>query len=212
MRSYIAQSLGDVLDAFSSNQPVPGGGSAAALAGALGVSLLMMVAGLPRTRNDSPEDRADLDEAALRLQPLRVALGTLIDRDAAAYGGVVEAYRLPKETPDQSATRRRAIADAMRVATETPLETMRVCQQALSNAWVVASRGARSAACDAAVGIELLLTALRGAALNVDVNLNDVADENFVRQVKAERRQLEDSSVSEAERARAHLSVTRSSG
>src|SRR5512138_2967548 len=148
MRSYIAQSLGDVLDAFSSNQPVPGGGSAAALAGALGTSLLMMVAGLPRTRSDSPEDRAVLDEAALRLRPLRVTLGELIDRDAAAYAGVVEAYRLPRATPDQSVTRRRAIAEAMRTATETPLETMRAGQQALSEAWIVASRGARSASSD----------------------------------------------------------------
>ena len=205
MRSYIAQSLGDVLDAFSSNQPVPGGGWAAARAGALGTSLLMMVAGLPRTRTDSPEDRTELDEAALRLRPLRVTLGELIDRDAAAYAGVVEAYRLPRDTTDQSTTRRRAIAEAMRTATETPLDTMRAGQQALAEAWIVASRGARNASSDVAMAVELLLTAVRGAALNVDVNLDAVTDESFVQRVKSERRQLEDASASDAERARAHL-------
>jgi formiminotetrahydrofolate cyclodeaminase len=146
-----------------------------------------------------------LDEAAARLRPLRVTLSELVDRDAAAYASVVDAYRLPRDTVDQSATRRRAIAEAMRTATETPLDTMRAGQQALAEAWIVASRGARSASSDVAVAIELLLTAVRGAALNVDVNLGAVGDETFVQRVKGERRQLEDTSASDAERARAHL-------
>src|SRR4030095_1726051 len=134
MRSYTARSLGDVLDAFSSNQPVPGGGSAAALTGAVGVSLLIMVAALPHTRTGAAHERDALDDAAARLRELRVTLGNLIDRDSTAYTKVIDAFRLPKQSTEEQLVRRRAIADAMREATETPLETMRACQQALADA------------------------------------------------------------------------------
>ncbi len=79
MMPYSEMALPDLLDAFASNEPVPGGGSAAALAGALGVSLLIKVAGLPRTRTGSPEEAADLSEASARLRPMREALTGLID-------------------------------------------------------------------------------------------------------------------------------------
>ncbi len=68
MKPYSEMALVDLLDAFASNEPVPGGGSAAALAGSLGASLLIMVAGLPKTRTDSPEEVADLSEASARLR------------------------------------------------------------------------------------------------------------------------------------------------
>ena len=71
--------LAELLDAFASNQPVPGGGSASALAGALGASLFIMVAGLPKTRHGTDEERAALTEAAARVRPLRDELASLID-------------------------------------------------------------------------------------------------------------------------------------
>jgi len=205
MRSYLGQSLGDVLLAFSTNEPVPGGGSAVALSGALGVSLLLMVAGLERTRTGSAAERTALDEAAERLRPLRVALGSLIDRDSEAYAAVMEAFRLPKVTPDQIAARRRAIGEAMRTATDTPLQTRRACRQALADAWIVASQGAKSASSDVGVAIELLRAAIRGAGLNVDVNAGELADKEWSAHVRAERQELETVSAADAERARAAL-------
>jgi len=171
MTSYSTYALADLLDAFASNDPVPGGGSAAALTGALGVSLLIMVAGLPKTRTGAPEEAADLSRASARLRPLRESLQELIDRDAAAYQAVVAAYRLPKSSNDEQAQRAQAIADAMRAATETPLDTMRLCQQALEGAAIVAVNGLATATSDVAVAIELLLTAAKGAGMNVDANL-----------------------------------------
>src|SRR6185436_15770884 len=111
MTSYSTMAVEDLLDAFASSEPVPGGGSASALAGALGVSLLMMVAGLPKTRTGAPEEAADLSEASSRLRPLREALTALIDRDSEAYEAVVAAYRLPKSTGAEHAARRAAIED-----------------------------------------------------------------------------------------------------
>src|SRR5688572_33273855 len=106
MMPYSEMALVDLLDAFASNEPVPGGGSASALAGSLGVSLLVMVAGNPKTRTGAPEEAADLSEASSRLRPLRDALTVLIDDDSAAYSAVLEAMRLPKDTAERSEERR----------------------------------------------------------------------------------------------------------
>ena len=205
MNSYSTYALADLLDAFASNEPVPGGGSAAALTGALGVSLLIMVAGLPKTRTGAPEETADLSQASARLRPMRESLEQLIDRDAAAYHSVVAAYRLPKLSNDEQAHRAQAIADAMRAATETPLDTMRLCQQALEAAAIVAVNGLGNASSDVAVAIELLLTAAKGAAMNVDANLPAMKDRARAEQMRLERKELEAESIAAAQRARKSL-------
>jgi len=205
MTSYSTYALADLLDAFASNDPVPGGGSAAALTGALGVSLLIMVAALSKTRTGAPEEAADLSRASARLRPLRESLQALVDRDAAAYQGVVAAYRLPKSSNEEQAQRAQAIADAMRGATETPLDTMRLCQQALEGAAIVAVNGLGSAGSDVAVAIELLLTAAKGAAMNVDANLPALKDRALAEQVRLERKELDAESSAAAQRARKSL-------
>lgn len=199
---YSTYALTDLLDAFASNDPVPGGGSAAALTGALGVSLLIMVAGLPKTRHGTAEEAADLSEASARLRPLRERLEQLVDLDTVAYKGVMTAYRLPKATDDERAARRGAIAAAMLGATRTPLDTLRACQQALTGAEVIAANGATSGAADAAVAIELLLAAARGAALNVDANLPALKGSEDAEPIKREREELENEATAAAARAR----------
>ncbi len=203
--SYLAYSLSGILDAFAANDPVPGGGSAAALTGALGVSLVIMVAGLPRTRRGTPEEAVDMSEASARLRPLRETLSGLVDRDTDAYREVMAAYRLPKATSEEQAARRTAIDDALRGATDTPLDTMRMCQQALEGAVLVATNAVTSALSDAAVGIELLSTALRCAGVNVDTNLPLIKDEQYVAATRTERQALEADGLAAAERARAAL-------
>ena len=202
---YSTMALVDLLDAFASNDPVPGGGSAAALAGAIGVSLLIMVAGLPRTRTGAPEEAADLAAASARLRPLRNALISLVDEDSRAYGAVLEALRAPKATDTDKVTRRAAIDAAMRRAIDAPMQTMRCCQQALRGAVVVAENGQSNAATDTAVGVELLLTALKGAGLNIDVNVRNVSDADYSDRVVMERRQLETDGDADVRRARPRL-------
>ena len=188
---YSRLPLGELLDAFASNQPVPGGGSAAALAGAVGASLFIMVAGLPKTRHGTDEERAALTEATARLRPLRDELASLIDRDSAAYTSVINAYRLPKSTDAEKAARVDAIDRAMRAANDAPLATMRACERVMREAEAIATSGAASAASDVAVGIELLKTAARGAGLNADTNLAAVKDAEYVSRVSQELRDLE---------------------
>jgi len=191
MSSYAQLTVAELLDAFASSVPVPGGGSASALAGAIGASLLIMVAGLPKTRLGTPEERAALDAAAARLEPLRDELAVLVDRDSDAYTSVMNAYRLPKSSDEDKAARKTAIEAAMRAATEAPLATMRACHQVMREAPSILEHGAPSAASDAAVAIELVTAAARGAALNVDANIADMKDADYVGRVTRERHDLE---------------------
>ncbi len=209
MTSYRTMALVDVLDAFASNEPVPGGGSAAALAGALGTSLLIMVAGLPKTRTGAPEEAADLAEASARLRPLRDSLLELVDDDSRAYAAVLEAMRLPKGTETERGARRAAIDTAMQGATRVPLETMRFCQQTLRGAIAVATNGNRHAATDTGAAVELLVAALRSAGMNVDVNLKGTSDASFVERMSAERALLAADAEADADRARAALNLDR---
>jgi len=178
--------LADLIDAFSSTDAVPGGGSAAALAGAMGVSLLLMVAGLPKTKTGTPEETADLAEAAARLHPRRDALLDLVDRDSEAYRQVLNAYRLPRVSDSERAARTAAIDQATRAAIDAPLDVMRLCQQALRGAVIVASNGSRKTTSDVGVAVELLGAALRGARLNVDINLAGLQDDAITARILEE--------------------------
>ena len=203
--SLAEMAVADLMDAFASTDPVPGGGSAAALAGAVGTSLLLMVAGIPKTRTGAPEETADLAEAEARLRPLRDQLLELVDRDTEAYKQVMAAYKLPKETDEDKAARKEAIESATRGATETPLDTMRACQQALRGAVIVATNGNRNTVSDVGVGVELLLAALRGARMNVDINLGALQDVAYTARARTETDELERDAAADADKARRAL-------
>jgi formiminotetrahydrofolate cyclodeaminase len=197
--------VADLMDAFASTDAIPGGGSAAALGGALGASLLLMVAGLPKTKTGAPEETADLAEAASRLHPLRDSLLDLVERDSDAYRQVLDAFRLPKDSDEEKAARKQAIDRATRVATEAPLNTMRACQQALRGALIVARNGNRRTTSDVGVGVELLLAALRGARLNVEINLSSLEDAAYVARITTEVEELERDASADADAARRAL-------
>jgi len=190
MLDFRTAALEDLLDAFASSEPLPGGGSAAALTGALGVSLLLMVAGMTKTRTGTPEETADLAAAAARLRPIRDDLTALVEDDSRAYLDVITAYRAPRSTDDERGRRREGIESAMRTAIDVPLRTMRACERALRDAPVVARFGNPNAATDAAVGARLLVAAIESAGLNVDVNLPAVRDAEFVDRSSEERQSL----------------------
>ena len=186
----------DLLQAFRSPDPTPGGGSAAALAGALGASLLAMVAGLPKSRAATEEDAERLQAAGRRCAAIADDLTTLVDRDSEAYDLVVGAYKQPKRTDEEKSARSAAIQQAMRAAIAAPLDVMRACAAAAEQGVVVAALGNPSASSDVRVGFELLGAGLRGAKLNVEINLGSVKDAAYVETVRRE--------VEEFERAIAH--------
>lgn len=173
--------LADLLDRIAAPTPAPGGGAAAAIAGALGASVSAMVASLPRTRHDTPDERTRLDVAARDLAAHRVALARLADADTAAVHALMAAGRLPKATAAEADARRLARAEATHEATRVPLETSRLCAEALERTREVAAAGARVAASDIFVAIGLLKAAADGAAANVRANIEGLGDETFVR-------------------------------
>jgi formiminotetrahydrofolate cyclodeaminase len=164
-------SLRELLDRLSSSDPVPGGGSAAALAGAMGASLVSMVAALTAGR----AEYAEADDAAREIgeaaSSLRDELIELAQRDSDAYQAVVTARRLPRETDELRLARARAMSSAIVQAAEVPLRTARVARQALELAGRIAPIGNRNAVSDAGVAALLSAAAIRGAILNVRINL-----------------------------------------
>jgi methenyltetrahydrofolate cyclohydrolase len=182
--------VNDLLAAFRSPTPAPGGGSAAALAGAVGASLLAMVANLPKSRASTPEETARLAEAGSRATALAARLLALVDRDTEAYNGVLEAFRLPKGTDEEKSARSARIQEATRAATEAPLDVMRASAEALALADDVTALGNPNAASDAKVAGELLNAALRGARHNVEVNLESLKDAGYVARAREEVERL----------------------
>jgi formiminotetrahydrofolate cyclodeaminase len=174
--------LAAVLDRIAAPTPSPGGGTAAALAGAMGAALGHMCAALPRTRHGRADERHRLDEAARDLTAQRVRLLALADEDAAAVQGLMAAARLPASSVAEQTARREALAEATRQATHVPLETVRACARALDCMRDVAAMGARVAASDVFVAIGLLRASADGAAANVRANLQGLDDEAFVRE------------------------------
>src|SRR5690349_2975774 len=151
----VNKTVTDLLDAFAAATPTPGGGSAAALAGAMAASLLEMVASMPKTRNNTPEDRTALDAALPAIKSLRASLTRLVDSDSASYDAVVAAYRLPKVTDEEKAARKAAVREAMRGATEVPLETARAAFALIPLARTIAEHGNPNAKSDASVAVGL---------------------------------------------------------
>jgi formiminotetrahydrofolate cyclodeaminase len=176
----------DLVAAFRSSEPTPGGGSASALAGAVGAALLAMVAGLPKPKAQEDDDLLELRTAGERCAQLSEQLTALVDRDSDAYQLVVRAYRLPKATDDEKRARGEQIQRAMRAAIEAPLEVMRGCREGLSHSGVVAGFGNANASSDVQVAITLLRAGLRGARLNVEINLDSVKDAAYVDAVRTE--------------------------
>jgi formiminotetrahydrofolate cyclodeaminase len=188
--SFAEFSVEQLLDALASAEPTPGGGTAAAVAGAMGVSLLVMVTKLAKSRNNTDTERLALETARTALTPLGSQLVHLADADAAAFNRVMDAYRAPKGTDDEKAARTRSIQAALEGATVVPLETLRACAGALVHARVVAEHGNRSAASDAGVAVGLLRAAAAGANANVQTNLHGLRNETFKSATAGEAEQL----------------------
>jgi formiminotetrahydrofolate cyclodeaminase len=181
----------DLLASFRSSEPTPGGGSASALSGAVGASLLAMVAGLPKPRVQTPDEQRRLADARSQCTAISDRLTALMDRDSEAYAGVVAAFRLPKSSDDEKTARSVKIQEALRAATEAPLEVMRACVEAIHVAKIVAEFGNANAASDVEVGLELLGAGLRGAGVNAAINLTSLKDEAYVAAMKRETQRLE---------------------
>lgn len=166
----------EYLDVLKSDAPAPGGGSVSALAGAQGVGLFMMVADLTIGK----EKYADFQEVCLSAKEKGMTLYTSlfegIDKDTEAFNLVSAAFKMPKATDEEKAARSAAIAAGTLVATEVPFTTMQYCMEGLKIAESLVGHSNPNAASDLGVAALNLLAGVRGAWLNVRINLPGVKD------------------------------------
>ena len=167
------------VDEVSTETPAPGGGSVAALMGSLGAALATMVANLTVGKKGYEGAWAELAEMAERGQTLKDRLARAVDEDTDAFNCVMEAMRLPKGEPGQQAERSRAIEEANKAAAAVPLQTARLCLEAIALAGKAAELGNRNSVSDAGVAALAARAGVEGATLNVRINLRGIADTAF---------------------------------
>jgi len=197
------ESLSGFISSVAASNPVPGGGSVAAHAGALGAALAQMVAGLTIGKKKYAAVDAEMKEAALKAASLGNQLAGLVKRDAGAYAQVSEAYKLPKEPEDAAARRSAAVTSALLKAAEVPLETARAAVEVAQLAALLAEKGNTNAVTDAGVAVLLAHAAAKGAAYNVRVNIQALEDKSKGQSLAREAEQLAKKAAELADRATA---------
>lgn len=170
------ESVSGFVASVASNAPVPGGGSVSAHVGVLGAALAQMVSGLTVGRKKYASVESEMKELALEAVALGNTLSALVADDAAAYATVSEAYKLPKDTPDQQAARDAAIQRGLLRASEVPLRTAEACARVAELAAICADKGNTNAASDAGVSALLAEAACRGAVYNVRINVGSITN------------------------------------
>lgn len=186
----VSMKVDEFVDLVSSDSPAPGGGSVAALAGALGAALAAMDANLTVGKKGYEAHYPRLSELAVQAQTLKKALVDAIDEDTAAFNAVMEAMRLPKATDAQKAARDAALDAAQKQAALVPLTTARHCLQTMKLAAETARLGNTNSVTDAATGCHIAYAGLKGALMNVKINLISLQDGDFVSSLRKEAESL----------------------
>jgi formiminotetrahydrofolate cyclodeaminase len=173
----VEMKVNEYLDVLKSDAPAPGGGSASALAAAQGVGLVCMVCDLTLGKEKYAEHQEVCTEAKEKAADLYSKLVEAIDKDTEAFNLVSAAFKMPKGTDEEKAARSKAIADGTLVATEVPFETMMLCAEGLKVTEMIVGKSNPNAASDLGVAALNLLSGVKGAWLNVLINLPGVKDE-----------------------------------
>jgi len=201
--ALVAMTLRGFADELSMDSPAPGGGSVAALCGALSAALSAMVSNLTVGKKEYEAARPEMIATAVRAQELKDALLGAVDRDTKAFNRVMEAFRLPKTTPEQAEEKDRAVEEANKQATLVPLEVLEKSVEAVALAKVAAAKGNRNSVSDAGVGGLVGQAAGEGAYYNVLINLSGIKDAAFTARVRREAAKLKKSLDKEAKAVKA---------
>lgn len=191
MNDFSELSVREFLSALASSAPTPGGGTAAAIAGAMGAGLTEMVAALTLSREKFAPVHDAMRAIAEAALAAREEFLVLAREDSEAYDAVVAARRLAKETAEEKEVRAREIESASRVATEVPMRTARAAARLIAALPELAAKGNPNALSDAGAAALLLEAAAQGALLNVGINLPGISDFAFVEDMRREAAQIQ---------------------
>ncbi len=164
------------LDALASGNATPGGGSAAAIMGAMGAALVSMVANLTIGKKGYEAVETEMRQLLAESEALRVRLAGMVAEDVAAFDTLMAAYKLPKASDDEKAARSAAIQVGLKLATEAPLACARACAEAVRLTERAVAHGNLNVISDVGVGVVAAWAALRSAALNVHINAPQIKD------------------------------------
>lgn len=201
MTDFAKLPLDEFLAALASAEPTPGGGTAAAVSGAMGAALVEMVAALTLGKEKFADAHAAVRPVADAAAAARREMLALAREDAQAFEAVVAARRLPKNTEDEKAARAEAVSRSNRVATEVPMRTARAAARLLELLPELVAKGNPSAASDAGTAALLLEASTEGALLNVGINLSGVQDPAFVAAMQRETAELQ----GQTQRVKSHV-------
>ena len=198
------QTIGDFLEALASNTPTPGGGSVAALSGAMAAGLVGMVCSFSIGKKQFAEYENDLRTIQSRASGLQRDLQTLANDDIAIFERLSSAYKLPRTTDADAATRRVAIQQITRQATEIPLRIVRASAALIPLCTELVNRCGRLIVSDVGVAALLAQATVRSAILSIEINLAGIEDQSFVYEI---RNQLEDLTIGLFEEAEGLIDI-----
>lgn len=188
-------SLKEFLNKTASSDPVPGGGSVAALSASISASLIVMVANLTIGKKGYEELEEEMKSISNVCEELRNKFVNDIDRDSDSFNQVMEAFKLPKENDEQKKKRKEAIQNGMKNAALVPLEVAKDSFNLMDYAKVVIEKGNKNAVTDGTVAAMMARTAVLSALYNVKINLGSIKDIEFVEEVSKEVDELEKRAV-----------------
>ena len=175
----IDKKVSNFLDELASNSPTPGGGSVAALAGALGAGLISMVGNLTVGKKKYEDVEEDIKKIISSSERLRYELSQLIEEDVKVFNNFMATYKMPKETEDEKKIRAEKIQESLIKAAKVPLKVAYKCLDILSLSKEVAEKGNINVVSDAGVAVLMAEAALESAILNVKINLRMIKDEKI---------------------------------
>jgi len=179
------QPLNQFLDDLASAAPTPGGGSAAAIMGAMGAALTSMVCNLTIGKKGYEQFDAPMQQALDQAEALRTRLTTMISEDVQAFETLMAAYQLPRASDEDKRRRGEAIQAGLKLATDVPLSCAVACAELIDLTQRIAMMGNKAVISDAGVAVLAAHAALRSAALNVDINVPSIKDAEFVQSRRA---------------------------
>lgn len=200
-RTLVGKTLEGFVHATAADTPAPGGGSVSAAVGALGAALGTMVANLSSHKRGWDDRWEEFSAWAVKGTRCHDALLALVDEDTRAFNAVLAAYKLPRDTAEDREARKHTVRDATRGAVEVPLRVMEAAVDALEVVAAMAEQGLPSSVSDAGVGALCAAAAVRGAGLNVRINLKTFDDRTFADQAIRRAEELERTAAEREKRA-----------
>ena len=188
------------LEVLSSKEPVPGGGGASALAGALGNALGQMVANLTSGKKKYADVEAEIKELLGRMQKLQAAFVTLADRDAQVFAPLAQCYSLPSLTEEEKAYKEKVMEERLLDASFVPLEIMEHAVAMLGILEILGDKGSRLAISDVGVGVQFIRASLLGAVMNVYINTKSMKNREKAEELNARAGQLIEEGTAWADR------------